>query len=316
MQSHQGLSFKEHQGPCSGWPQSYPSAVVLVLSPPCADHPQQQMEVQGQPTLQFSFQVSILCLLPCLGKGPAEVPIKMLQGPVAFFCCHALYPSSLTSCHVSCQTSQPAPCSPSSFPFVCSAFLLSFPWVLFQTFSPIPAAAGSQVSHTHTVCGSWAMLTWGMLSGVSDLHCQPQNASQGNIIIIIIAECQSTGAARAICAFKGHSSAAEIHPWIYVRLAGLYKLPLKVDFFISHFLLHKMFITVVFLPVSFLTAFSITGKAGKLPSSSACCPSASHLSPPCGVGKGPLKGQSPAGPFSLEKKNSHTLSCGCGSCWG
>lgn len=29
-----------------------------------------------------------------------------------------------------------------------------------------------------------------------------------------------------------------------------------------------------------------------------------------------MKGQSPAGPFSLEKKNSHTLSCGCRSCWG
>lgn len=45
------------------------------------------------------------------------------------------------------------------------------------------------------------------------------------------------------------SGCREGHSHIYVHLAGLYKLPLKVDFFISHFLLHKMFITVVFLPV-------------------------------------------------------------------
>lgn len=43
------------------------------------------MDVPGQPSLQCSFQVSILCLLPYLGKGPAQVPIKMLKGPVAFF---------------------------------------------------------------------------------------------------------------------------------------------------------------------------------------------------------------------------------------
>lgn len=160
---------------------------------------------------------------------------------------------------MACQTSQPAPCSPSSFPFGCSAFLLSFPWVLSQTFSPIPAASvGSQVSHT--VCGSGGHADLGDAVRGADLHCQPQKASQANIttIIIIITVCRSAGAARAICAFRGHSSAAEIHPLVYVCLAGLHKLPLKVDFFISHFLLHKMFITVVFLPVSFLPAFSIT----------------------------------------------------------
>lgn len=133
------------------------------------------------------------------------------------------------------------------------------PSVLFQTFSPIPAvSAGSQVSHTPMVCGSGGHADLGEAVTGADLHCQPRNASQGIIIIIIITTCRSAGAAGAICAFKGHSSTAKIHPCIYVRLAGLYKLPLKVDFFISHFLLHKMFITVVFLPVLFLTAFSIT----------------------------------------------------------
>lgn len=115
--------------------------------------------------MQFSGFHPLFAAL--LGQGTCTSTYKNAERSCCIFCCHLLYPSSLTSCHVACQTSQPAPCSPSSFPFVCCAFLLSFPWVLFQTFSPFPAAsAGSQVSHTHVVCRSWAMLTWGMLSEV------------------------------------------------------------------------------------------------------------------------------------------------------
>lgn len=213
-----------------------------------------------QPTLQCSFHAPILCLLPCLGRGSAEVPIKMLKGHVA-----VLLPSfvSILADKQPCGLSD-IPAS-SMFSQLFSICVLCFPPEFslgsFPDLQPHPSSISriSAVPHAHSVW-EWGLCSLGDGVRGADLHCQPRNASQGNITIIItiiIAACRSAGAARAICAFKGHSSAAEIHPRIYVRLAGLYKLPLKVDFFISHFLLHKMFITVVSLPVFFLTAFSI-----------------------------------------------------------
>jgi len=226
------------------------------------------------------------------------------------FCCHPLYPCLLTSRHAALRASQPAPCSSSASPPTCSAFVLGFPSVLFQTFSPIPApSAVALVSHTPMASGSRGRAD--PVEGAG-LRRQPRDASQG----IVITACRSAGAAGAVCPFKGRSDAVESHPRIYVCLAGSYKLPLKVDFFISHFLLHKMFITVVFLPV--LLPYSIFHSyTGKLPSSSACCPLASHLSPPLGCWKAACEGSETSRPFLLGKKNpSYTLSCGWKSCWG
>ncbi|RLV94415.1 hypothetical protein DV515_00013113, partial [Chloebia gouldiae] len=52
---------------------------------------------------------------------------------------------------------------------------------------PHPSSiSGSQVSHTHIVCGSGGHAHLGDAVRGADMHCQPQNASQANITTIII----------------------------------------------------------------------------------------------------------------------------------
>lgn len=101
---------------------------------------------------------------PAQARVLQNVPIKMLEGRVEFFaailCIHPC-------CHTAHRVSQPAPCSPSSSPPTRSVFLQGFlvPYILSQTFSPVPApSVGAQVSRTPVARGREALLTWGTLS--------------------------------------------------------------------------------------------------------------------------------------------------------